>query len=108
MDEPLVSAMGRVLGYPHPPLTASNMADGVVTVVFEVVVVGFRGGSQSKEYLASVGCRTMDAAVAVRVALERDWLVPSIRALAGATVVGPGGHAYLVQGVELNLVSRCM
>ena len=44
----------------------------------------------------------------MRVALERDWLVPSIRALAGATVVGPGGHAYLVQGVELNLVSRCM
>ena len=108
MQEPLVSAMGRVLGYPHPPLTASDMADGVFTVVFEAVVTGVRGGSQAKEYLASVGCRSMEDAAAVRVVLERDWLVPSIRAMAGATVVGPGRHMYVVQGFELNLVSLRM
>ena len=97
--EPLVSAMGRTLGYrcPFDPVRDSH------NVRLGVRIEGCIVGDGSSSFLAAFGCAGKRRAEREHAVLVRDWLAPAARALAGTIVEGPGGRTYVVAGFELDV-----
>lgn len=97
LDEPLVSAMGRALGYrcPYPrPFPAS--AD---TATLVVRIVDAHTGQGDEGWLAGFACGSASAAADARRDMRLGLLPAASRALAGAIVRSiDGSRTWVVEG----------
>ena len=98
LREPLVGAMGRVLGYGCPYVPLTNRTAGVSLEAR--LYCADTGRPQSSLWLAGFQCSRRSAADA-RIAAVRHWLAPACAALGGCAL-DYFGRRYVVAGFELT------